>query len=130
MKVEAVGAAHVDEVWRRYTCPELWSQWAPQIRRVTVEGRAGDQPIEAGVRGVVHGPGLVRIPFEIVDVDQRTRRWTWRVGVGPASITMDHGVDPVAGGHGSRAWVKLHLPLPLAAGYAPVARWALRRAVR
>jgi hypothetical protein len=42
-------------------------------------------------------------------------------------VAFDHGVDEAA--TGSRAWVVTHAPWPVAAGYAPVARWALQRLV-
>lgn len=129
LRIEASGAAEPATVWERYTRPSLWATWAPQIRRVVVRDRAPDEPIAPGVRGVVHGPLVVRVPFEVVDVDAVAHRWTWRVGVGPAAVTMDHGVEAIAGGHGSTAWVEIHLPAPIAAGYAPIARLALRRAV-
>ena len=80
-----------------------------------------------GTSGTVHGPWPVRIPFEIRSVDATLRQWSWRVGLGPLGLVMDHGVEEF--GTGSRAWVRIHAPAPLVAPYAPIARLALRRLV-
>ncbi len=121
--MEAVGAVAVDEAWRRYSHASRWPTWAPQIRSVT---GAGD-PVAPGDRGWVRGPWPVRVPFTILDLDEDGHRWSWRVGVGPASIVMEHGVEAV--GEGTRGWVRIAVPAPLAAPYAPLARLALRRLV-
>ncbi len=123
MLVSVDGPAAPDEVWRRYTSPAAWPGWAPQITDVDT----ADDPIQAGTRGVVHGPLLIRVPFRIVDVDASTRRWEWRVGVGPLTLRMEHGVDECP--EGSRAWVRIHAPRLLVLPYTPVARLALRRVV-
>jgi hypothetical protein len=118
----ATGPTPVDEVWGRYSTPDRWVEWAPQIRSVSCSG-----PLVPGMSGTVHGPWPMRIPFEIRSVDATARVWSWRVGVGPLGVVMDHGVE--ASGSGARAWVRLHAPTPLVAPYAPVARLALRRLV-
>lgn len=121
--ISVTGQAAPDDVWRRYTSPAAWPGWAPQINRVATD----DDPIRPGTHGVVHGPVLIRVPFRILDVDAVARRWSWRVGVGPFGLRMEHGVDDVA--DGSRAWVRIHAPRLLVLPYAPVARWALRQVV-
>ncbi|MEJ7795353.1 MAG: SRPBCC family protein [Nocardioides sp.] len=123
MLVSVEGPAAPTEVWRRYTSPAAWPGWAPQITHV----KSPDDPIRPGTRGVVHGPLLVRVPFRILDVDPVGRRWSWRVGVGPLGLRMEHGVDEVPAG--SRAWVRIHAPAVLVLPYSPVARLALRRVV-
>lgn len=126
LRVEAVGDAPIEKVWRRYTEPDLWAFWAPQIRKVTSTGEAG-RPIRPGDRGRVLGPAGIRVPFLILAVDDQDRTWRWRVGLRRLSVTMDHGVED---NHGStRAWVRIHLPGPVAWPYAPVARLALTRLV-
>lgn len=122
--VDAEGPAAPDEVWHRYSHASRWPTWAPQIRRVS---GAGD-PIAAGDRGWVHGPFPLRVPYTVLDVVPARRSWTWRVGRGPLSVVMSHGVDVLD--VGSRAWVRIDLPAPLALPYAPLARIALRRLVR
>lgn len=121
MKVSATGPADAAEVWRRYTSPAAWPGWAPQITRVD----ADHDPIRPATRGVVHGPLLVRVPFRILDVDATARRWSWRVGVGPLGLRMEHGVDESP--TGSVAWVEIHAPTVLALPYRPLATLALRR---
>ena len=127
MRIEATGPRPVDDAWEQYTRTAAWPEWAPQIRGVRgVTGR-----IAPGDRGVVHGPFPVRVPFTIVSVDPSARRWTWRVGVGPLAVVLDHGVDAARAGTtgGSTAWADVHAPRLLVRAYAPLARLALRRLV-
>ena len=124
LEISATGDRPLDEAWERYVHPGLWSTWAPQIRRV----RCDDEVITAGTRGVVHGPLVVRVSFTVESVDHRERRWTWRVGVGPLGVRMEHGVEATS--DGARAWARIHLPAAVALPYAPVAHLALRRLVR
>lgn len=124
MLVAAEGPVDPEEAWRRYAHASLWSSWAPQVRGVS---GAGD-PVAAGDRGWVRGPFPVRVPFRVLAVDPRARRWSWRVGVGIASVVMEHGVEATTAG--SRAWVEIAAPRTLAAPYAPLARLALQRLVR
>lgn len=119
--IEATGPRSAEQVWRLYTHPSTWPTWAPQIS--SVHGVA--DPIGSGDRGVVHGPLLLRVPFVIEAVDDSAHRWTWRVGVGPLAVVLDHGVDQLP--TGCRAWAEVHAPYPLVLPYSPFARLALRR---
>lgn len=101
-----------------------WPSWSPQITKVT--GINGS--ICAGDQGIVVGPLGITIPFTIVEVDEEALRWTWRVSVGPLKIQMVHGVNPA--NNGSRAWVRIMLPAPIALGYAPFAALALHKLTR
>ena len=121
--VDAQGPAAPEEVWRRYSHASRWPTWAPQISGVS---GAGD-PVAPGDRGWVRGPFPLRLPYTILDVVADERRWSWQVGLGPASVVMEHGVDALD--VGSRAWVRIDVPAPLALPYAPLARLALRRLV-
>lgn len=122
--LSATGPVAVDEAWERYTRPRRWSSWAPQIRDVSTTAEV----VAAGASGVVHGPLLVRVPFRVRRVDHDTRRWTWQVGAGPLTVTMDHGVDVTD--DGTRAWVRVHAPRVLVLPYAGLVVLALRRLVR
>ena len=125
-RVGACGPADAEVVWRRYAVPSRWSTWSPQVRGVTCE--SPDEPVRAGTRGVVHGPAGLRVPFEVTEVDEERRRWTWRVRLGPLDLAMTHGVGTRRDGR-CCVWVGITGPLPLVAAYAPVARLALRRLV-
>ena len=70
--------------------------------------------------------GLVAV-FRIDTVDHDAHTWSWSVRSGPLRLALDHGVH--ADGDGSRAWLVTHALWPVAAGYAPLARWALQRLV-
>ncbi|MEO6957307.1 MAG: SRPBCC family protein [Antricoccus sp.] len=124
LTINRTGPCTPAEVWRRYMTVSEWPSWSPQIIKVMgIDGR-----ICAGDQGVVVGPLGVKIPFTIVAVDEETMRWTWRVSVGPLKIQMIHGVDPSS--NGSRAWVRIMLPAPIALGYAPFAALALHKLTR
>ncbi|QBR92246.1 SRPBCC family protein [Nocardioides euryhalodurans] len=123
-KVDAEGPLSPAEVWERYTHASLWSSWAPQVRGVS----GAHDPVRAGDRGWVRGPFPLRLPYTVLAVDEGARRWSWQVGIGVVSVVMEHGVDPAPAG--SRAWLRIEVPGPLAAPYAPIARMALRRLVR
>ena len=105
-------------MWSAYADTSRWASWAPQIRRVDPQG-----PLEEGMQGVVEGPFGVRARFEMTVVDEAERQWTWRVQVGPARLTIDHGVTD-----GLTA-VEIDGPAALVHAYAPVARLALTRLV-
>lgn len=125
MLVEAHGPAHADDAWRRFTDPDAWSGWAPLIQHV----EADDPVVVTGTRGRVRGPAGVAVDFRVTDVDHDLRSWSWDVGVGPATVRMDHHVLPAPGG-GSRAFLRV-VP-PAAAALQPYrlpARHALRRLV-
>ena len=123
MRIEATGPRSAEEVWALYTRPSTWPTWAPQIRGV----RGVSDPISPGARGVVHGPLLLRVPFVIESIDDVARRWTWRVGIGPLSVVLDHGIDELSSG--CSAWAEVHAPYVLVLPYSPLARLALRRLV-
>lgn len=112
------------EVWRRYTTVADWPSWSPQITRVTgVDGR-----IAPGDQGYVIGPLGISVRFTILEVDEPKMTWNWRVSLGPLKIHMAHGV--AAANEGSKAWFRIGLPAPIAAGYAPLAALALHRLTR
>ena len=51
LTLRAVGTADLALVWRRYSQPELWPTWAPQIRRVDCSA----ENLAVGVTGTVFG---------------------------------------------------------------------------
>jgi uncharacterized protein YndB with AHSA1/START domain len=119
MRIEATGPASAEAMWEAYAEPSRWPSWAPQIREVRPTDR-----IQPGMRGEVKGPAGSRVRFEVTDVDETAGRWTWRVRIGPASLTIAHVVAD------GRTAVELDGPAPVVVAYAPVARVALARLVR
>ena len=118
-RIEATGPATAHDMWEAYAEPTRWRGWAPQIRAVRPLER-----IRPGLRGEVEGLLGVRVRFEVTAVDEAARRWTWRVGVGPATLTISHEVAD------GRTAVELDGPAPVVVAYAPVARLALARLVQ
>jgi polyketide cyclase/dehydrase/lipid transport protein len=123
LTLQARGRLPVDLAWERYADPQQWPNWAPQIRRVDAVGR-----LRPGMTGRVYSyvpPGLA---FTVLAVDARHRTWSWRVKLGPLTLTLEHGVRQGPHG-GSETWLRLHGPMPLLLAYAPLARYALGRLV-
>lgn len=123
LTLRASGPRPADEVWERYTDPQRWSSWSPQIRRVDADGR-----IRPGLTGRVASwlPG-VGVEFQILDVDARQRTWSWSVRSGPLRLVLEHGV---AGSSGrSSTWLRLHGPGLALLAYAPLAQLSLLRLV-
>jgi hypothetical protein len=121
----ASGPLAPDRVWERYAVPDLWSTWSPQISRVD----ATTSRIAPGTTGIVHGPLGVQVPFEVLDVDEAERRWTWRVRTALVTLALVHSVIARPDG-GSDTGLEISGPAPVVLAYAPVAQLALRRLVR
>lgn len=130
LSLSASGTAPAALAWERYADPQLWSTWAPQIQRVQTDMSR----LTPGGDGTVHAGPLPRptlaVPFEVLEVDEPEMTWTWHVRLGPGGLVrlrLAHGVR--ADGDGSTTWLRVHGPLPVVLGYAPVARLALGRLV-
>jgi hypothetical protein len=117
-RIEATGPATTRDMWEAYADPARWHEWAPQIRAVRPLER-----IQTGLRGEVEGLLGVRVRFEVTEVDEPTGRWTWRVEVGPARLTIAHEVAD------GRTAAEIDGPAPIVLAYSPVARLALSRLV-
>jgi uncharacterized protein YndB with AHSA1/START domain len=129
MPLSATGRASPEEVWARYTRPELWPTWSPYLHEVHYP----DAVVRPGTTGRVSGVGGVVAVFRIDAVDHAARTWSWSVRSGPLRVSLDHGVVPAGPGSGhvggSRAWLVMHALWPVAVGYAPLARLSLGRLV-
>ncbi len=123
LTVRAQGPAGAPDVWEAYADPQRWVQWAPQIRRVVAIGR-----LRPGLTGEVWSILPVPVAFQVLEVDAKRRRWSWRAALGPLRLRLDHGVD--ARDIGCATWLTMHGPLPVLVLYAPIARLALHRLVR
>ncbi len=129
LPLSATGCPSPEEVWARYTRPELWPTWSPYLREVDYP----DAVVRPGTTGRVTGVGGVVAVFRIDAVDHAARTWSWSVRSGPLRVSLDHGVVPAGPGSGhvggSRAWLVMHALWPVAVGYAPFARLSLGRLV-
>ncbi|MGV4891879.1 SRPBCC family protein [Streptomyces viridosporus] len=121
LTLRAVGRAHPDTVWFRYTSFRQWPAWSPQIVRVETR----DERIGPGARGTIRSFLGVRAAFLVESVDEERRTWTWRVRLGPLRMRLTHEVRPHRDGTETR--LAMQGPAPVLAAYAPLARLALRR---
>jgi hypothetical protein len=128
LTLQAHGRAPVSLAWERYAAPRLWTTWAPQIQHVETTM----ERIEAGGTGIVRAGPLrrptVAVRFTVLHVDETAREWSWRVRVGLLTLRLEHAVT--AHLTGSSTGLRIHGPLPVVLGYAPVARIALAGLVR
>ena len=129
LRLSATGPVHPDEVWDRYTRPARWPGWSPHLREVDYP----EAVVRPGTTGRVTGAGGVVAVFRVDAVDHAAHTWSWSVRSGPLRLSFDHGVDAAGGApgqvDGSTAWLVTHALWPVAVGYAPLARVALRRLV-
>ena len=128
LTIGATGTAPPEAAWDRYVHPALWPTWSPQISSVD----AADRTLRTGTTGTVHGPLGIAVPFTVLDVDNETRSWSWRVTAAGIVLTLHHGVrlsnEKAMGG--SATTLVIQGPAPVVLGYAPLARVALGRLVR
>jgi hypothetical protein len=126
LTLRAAGTADLALVWRRYSQPQLWSSWAPQIRRVDCEA----ENLAVGVTGTVFGvvPGL-GAQFEVVEFDDAEHRWAWDIVAGPVRMHLDHASESRIGG-GTSTTLVVDGPAAAVLTYAPVARISLESLVR
>ncbi|WP_311807988.1 hypothetical protein, partial [Acinetobacter baumannii] len=80
------------------------------------------------LRGVVHAPLGLRVPFVVEEVDDDARTWRWTVRVAGTAVSMTH--DLTATPRGTRAGLTVHGPAVVALAYRLPARVALRRLCR
>ena len=76
--------------------------------------------------GLLPRPTLA-VAFRVLAVDEAAREWAWEARLGPVRLRLEHGVTEHPAG--SSTWLRVHGPLLVIAGYAPVARVALGRLV-
>jgi hypothetical protein len=126
LTLRAVGTADLDLVWQRYSVPELWTTWAPQIRRVEVS----EPTLAVGVTGTVFGviPN-VGASFEVVEFCVEEHRWAWDVMAGPVRMHLDHRAEARIGG-GTSTTLVVDGPVAAVLTYSPVARLSLEALVR
>ncbi|MFN8168774.1 MAG: hypothetical protein U0S36_08320 [Candidatus Nanopelagicales bacterium] len=126
LTLRADGTADLDLVWRRYSTPELWPTWAPQIRRVECSA----ERLAVGVTGTVYGviPNI-GAAFEVVEFSDDDHRWVWDVVAGPVRMRLDHRSEARIGG-GTSTTLVADGPAAAVLTYAPVARISLESLVR
>lgn len=117
--LSATGPVAPDVAWERYADLDRWPHWAPQISGVDAPVRR----LEPGLRGTVRAAGVVHVGFEVVDVDEDARTWSWHVRLGPVRMHLEHGIE--AAGGGARTWLRTTGPAVVVIAYAPLALIAL-----
>lgn len=121
--VSARGPAPTATAWERYADLDRWPEWAPQITGVDAPSRR----LAPGLRGTVRAVGVIHVGFEVLEVDETARTWSWRVRVGPIRLELAHGVEPDPAG--TRTWLRTTGPAPVVLAYTPLAFVALHALV-
>ena len=93
LTLRADGAADLALVWRRYSQPELWTTWAPQIRRV----ECSSERLEVGSTGTVFGvvPNL-GAKFEVVEFLEDEHAGPGTSAPAPYACTSTIAASPVS----------------------------------
>ncbi len=125
MRLRATGRAGSAEVWERYALPAKWPSWSPQIRKVSASGNR----IAPGMKGEVTSFFGITVRFLVESVDEKRRRWAWRVRLGPVRLRLHHSVHAEEGGRVTTG-LRIEGPFPAVVAYACLAHPALRRLVR
>ena len=71
----------------------------------------------------------MRVPFEVLAVDEGRREWTWRVRAAFVTLELVHAVRERPDG-GADTTLEVTGPAAVVLAYTPVAQLALRRLVR
>ncbi|MBY6412939.1 MarR family transcriptional regulator [Rhodococcus sp. BP-252] len=124
--IDATGEAPAETAWERYMKPEMWSSWAPQIMGVDY----AESRLRPETFGKVRGPLGFPVDFEILDVDEPGRTWTWKAWFVHRSLglTLTHGVASTT--NGTRTWLTVRGPSAFVLPYVPIAKFALMQLVR
>ncbi len=96
-----------DRIWSIMRDVERWHEWTPSITSV----RLLSQPFAVGARALVRQPKLPPALWQVAELDDRARSFTW-ISRGPGMrVAGRHWVEPR--GDGSRAHLALEYRGPL-----------------
>ena len=91
-----------DRVWAIMRDVERWHEWTASVTSVRI---AGGGPLQAGKRAWIRQPKFPPALWQVTEIDEAGRNFTW-ISRGPGMlVTARHGVD--AAGTGSRAHLSL-----------------------
>lgn len=91
-----------DRVWQVMRDVERWHEWTASVTSVRIDGGG---PLRAGARAWVRQPKFPPALWQVSEVDDAGRSFTW-ISRGPGMrVTARHGVKPE--GSGSQAYLSL-----------------------
>ena len=109
--------APADRVWAVMRDVEHWPDWTPTVTRIR---RIGDGPLAVGSRSTVWQPKLLPARWEVVELKDNDRTFTWMTR-GPAmTLFARHSVEQTH--DGSRATLSLKFSGPLGGFFARLTR--------
>jgi len=96
---------------------ERWPEWTPTVNKVR---RIGGDPLSVGSRAVIWQPKLLPAKWEVIELSEEDRRFTW-ITWGPGMrLTARHSVE--AKRDGSRATLSIQFSGPLGGFFAWLTR--------
>jgi len=109
--------APAERVWAVMRDIERWPEWTPTVKKVR---RIGDSPIAVGSRAVIWQPKLLPAKWEVTELSEEERRFTW-ITRGPGMrLTARHWVEAMQ--EGSRATLSIQFSGPLGGFFAWLTR--------
>jgi uncharacterized membrane protein len=91
-----------DQVWAVMRDVERWPEWTPSVKKVRL--LAG--PLAVGRRALIWQPNLPRATWEVTELDDRQRNFTWVTRSPGVLVNGRHAVERTE--QGSRAMLSIH----------------------
>jgi uncharacterized membrane protein len=109
--------APAERVWAVMRDIERWPEWTPTVTRIR---RLGDGPLAVGSRALVWQPKLLPAKWEVTELKEQERTFTWITRAPGLRVTAKHWVE--AARDGSRAALSLNFSGPLGGLFARLTR--------
>jgi hypothetical protein len=87
--------ASPDRVWAVMRDAERWPEWTASVTRVRISGGG---PLRPGARAWIKQPKFPPALWQVTELDDARRFFTWVSRAPGMLVTARHGVDPRPGG--------------------------------
>jgi carbon monoxide dehydrogenase subunit G len=109
--------APAERVWSVMRDVERWPEWTPTVTRIR---RTGNGPLAVGSRATIWQPKLLPARWEVVELKDNDRTFTWMTRGPGMRLFGRHSVEPTR--DGSRATLSLKFTGPLGGFFARLTR--------
>jgi uncharacterized membrane protein len=109
--------APAERVWAVMRDIERWPEWTPTVTKIR---RIGDGALAVGSRAVIWQPRLPPAKWEVIELKEHDRTFTWMTRGPGMRLTARHWV--AATRDGSRATLSIQFSGPLGSLFARITR--------